>query len=97
MRIDAVLARNVATIRKAKNLSQEAVALKAGISLRSVQQVERQERWPTIPTVELIATALEVPMVELYQHRMPTPIRIKLADLSDDELLQELRLRIKQN
>jgi transcriptional regulator with XRE-family HTH domain len=52
------LARNVRAARLAAGLTLEALAAKAGISLRSVTRVERAEHIPRPATLAAIAAAL---------------------------------------
>ena len=56
--IIAVLAENVRALRKDSGLSQEALALEAGLDRTYVSQVERAKRNVTIEVLERLATAL---------------------------------------
>jgi len=51
-------------IRKERGYSQEELAHRAGIAMRYVSLLERNQRQPTISTVYLLCTALEISMTE---------------------------------
>jgi len=57
-RIVAVLAENVRRLRKAAELSQEALALEAGLDRTYISQVERRQRNVTIEVLARLAGAL---------------------------------------
>lgn len=59
MTSQATLARNVRSARLAAGLTLEALAARAGISVRSVTRVERAEHVPRPATLEAIAAVLE--------------------------------------
>lgn len=54
------LAQKIKTLRKAKGLSQEALAEKAGLSLRTVQRIEIKNKNPSGETLKRLSAALEV-------------------------------------
>lgn len=56
--IVAVLADNVRRLRKAAELSQEALALEAGLDRTYISQVEREKRNVTIEVLARLAAAL---------------------------------------
>mgnify|MGYP001387158116 CR=1 FL=1 len=60
-------AANLSRLRKARGLSQEELAYRAGIDRTFVSGCERLVRNPTLTTVEKIAAGLEVDPVELFQ------------------------------
>ena len=53
-------------IRKSKSLSQEALAFSSDIPISQVGRIERGEINTTISTIKAIATALEIPVQELF-------------------------------
>ncbi|MCD8341293.1 MAG: helix-turn-helix domain-containing protein [Clostridiales bacterium] len=55
-------ASNIRRLRKAKGLSQEQLALEAGLNPAFLGHIERCLKCPTIDTLNKIATALEVPL-----------------------------------
>lgn len=52
--------------RHLKNMSQEALALSAGITPAFVGHIERGLKSPTVNTLEKISTALDISLVELF-------------------------------
>lgn len=69
-----IFARNLRQVRRLKEISQEALALQAGLSRTYVSEVERGERNVSIDNMGLLADALGV----------------KLQDLLDPEMLKML-------
>ena len=63
----ALLARNLVSLRQAKGLSQEALALEAGLHRTFVGHVERRSRNISLDNVERLARALGVPVVRLLE------------------------------
>lgn len=61
----AALASAIGDLRKAKGLTQEAVAHGAGLTPGSLSRIERAQTNPTWTTVERLARALGVTMGEL--------------------------------
>lgn len=59
------LAQKIVQIRKMKGLSQEELSDKAGISLRTLQRIEKEETEPRGHTLRAITEVLEVPIEEL--------------------------------
>lgn len=62
---DSALAENVRTHRDAAGLTQLALASKAEVSLRTVQEIESGRAKPTLTTVSKIAQALDLSPVAL--------------------------------
>lgn len=59
-------AKQIADVRKSKGLSQEKLAERASINLRTLQRIEKGETEPRGDTLRLIAAALEVPVETLF-------------------------------
>lgn len=57
---------NIRTIRKSKKMSQEELAYSSDIPISQIGRIERGEINTTISTVKTIATALEVPIKNLF-------------------------------
>ncbi len=74
-----VFARNVRKLRRLQELSQEALALEAGMSRTYVSEIERGERNVSIDNMGALADALGVP----------------LKDLVDPEYLSDLKTKSK--
>ena len=60
-----LVGRNVARIRRAKELSQEELAERSGFSQQYLSGLERGQRNPTVVTLYELAQALGVSHVEL--------------------------------
>lgn len=63
--VNEKLAQGVKELRKRKGLSQEDLAEKSGLSLRTIQRVENKETEPTGETLKRISSVLEVGSYEL--------------------------------
>jgi transcriptional regulator with XRE-family HTH domain len=64
-----ILAENVRSYRHSKNLSQDALAEKCNLHRTYIGSVERCERNVTLSTLELLASALGVTILELLSKR----------------------------
>ena len=60
MNLQTRFATNVSILRKKRNLSQQDLADKMGVSNSYVSMLERGQRSPPLETIELIAKALGV-------------------------------------
>ena len=58
---------NLAQVRKARGLSQRALAEKAGVSRVTIARIETDKISPTLRTFEQLAAALDVPVSELIE------------------------------
>ncbi len=63
------LARRVRSLREDRRLTQEEFARRAGISVSFASLLERGERSPSFETLFTVATALGVPVHELFRDR----------------------------
>jgi transcriptional regulator with XRE-family HTH domain len=61
------LGKRIGLIRKEKGLSQEKLALEAGLNRAYIGYIERGERNPSIDTVEKIAKVLDVSLDLLFK------------------------------
>ncbi len=64
-------------IRKAKKVTQEQLAFKAGISLSQVARIETSRINPTLRTVFRISRALDVPLREMFDFDIPIEDSVK--------------------
>ncbi|HEY5237401.1 MAG TPA: helix-turn-helix transcriptional regulator [Rhizomicrobium sp.] len=70
MRSEQIVGVNIRKLRKAKGLSQEALAAESGIDMRYLGGIERGQENPTVAVVGDIAKALGVhPSVLLMETR----------------------------
>lgn len=58
--------RRIRSLRKSKEMSQEELAFKAGLSPAHLGLIERAQKKPTLETIGRLADALDVPVVELF-------------------------------
>lgn len=66
----AVFARNLRLARRLRDVSQEALALQAGLSRTYVSEIERGERNVSIDNMGLLADALGIPLRDLVDPEM---------------------------
>jgi transcriptional regulator with XRE-family HTH domain len=69
MKLKAVVARNLRVLRKQKGFTQEELADSAGINRNYVGQIEREEKSPTVDTLEKLANALKANAVDFFVQR----------------------------
>jgi transcriptional regulator with XRE-family HTH domain len=67
MKAGALVARNVRRLRVANGLSQEVLAVDAGIDRTYVSRLERGLENPTVAVLERLATALSANIEELFK------------------------------
>lgn len=78
---------NIRKLRRKKGLTQAELANKMGVSQQMVNQYENGKLNPKLETAKKIASALEVPVLEL--------LSFSLADVPTSELLAEIERRCK--
>jgi transcriptional regulator with XRE-family HTH domain len=61
----------IAMLRRARGLTQELLAERAGVSLESVRKVEQQTRTPSLAMLDALANALDIPAGELIAPSAP--------------------------
>lgn len=71
--IEETLAARVRELRKKRGLSQEQLAVQAGLHPRYVGQLERRERGASLWAVSLLAGSLGVPLSALIGGSEPRP------------------------
>jgi transcriptional regulator with XRE-family HTH domain len=93
------LGRRIRSLRRSRDLSQEGLAEKAGISYKHLGEIERGKANVTIDIVERIAAALDMEMVELfdYEHEgevkeLSRKINGLIKGASEGELRKVLRV-----
>jgi transcriptional regulator with XRE-family HTH domain len=80
MNAQAVVARNIRRLRVGRQLSQDALALDAGIDRTYVSRLERGRENPTVAILEKLAIALDAEMSEFFRkplrgEALPRPLR----------------------
>lgn len=68
MEWEKIVCTNVRRLRKARGLSQEALAGEAGIAMRHLGRIERGEGNPTVSVLARLAEVLGVQPTDLYAH-----------------------------
>ncbi len=66
MEAQALVARNLRRLRVLRGLSQENLAVDAGIDRTYVSRLERGLENPTVAVVERLAIALSAPIIEFF-------------------------------
>lgn len=69
MRLGQVFGANVRRLRKAKGLSQEALADEVGLAVTYVGQIERGSRNPSLSVVERMAEVLGTDPLDMLRPR----------------------------
>lgn len=59
--------KNIASLRAGRNLTQEKLAEKTGVSARYVQSLEAGEYLPTLPTLARLKSALRCSWNDLFE------------------------------
>jgi len=77
-----IFGKRVRALRRAKDMTQEQVAERAGLSLQSVGEIERGRGNPTLVNIERLSEALNAELTELFD----------LGDvkMTKEQVLQEL-------
>lgn len=65
-----LLGKRLATVRKEKNLTQQALAFETGLSLSQIARIETGVINTTLNTIFIIAKALEVEPKELFDFEL---------------------------
>ncbi|MBI5328286.1 MAG: helix-turn-helix domain-containing protein [Deltaproteobacteria bacterium] len=71
-----IVGENIRRLRLKAGLTQEEVALRSGLSQGYINQLESGKRRFTQKTLELIADALSVPMVELFKEEVTRQVPV---------------------
>lgn len=64
-RISKKIGLKIRLLRNKVNISQEELGFRAGVSKQQIGLIERGESSPTIDTLDMIANALEISLVDL--------------------------------
>jgi transcriptional regulator with XRE-family HTH domain len=68
MKLRQVVAKNLRRLRGERGLSQEELADRAGLNRNYVGMIEREENAPTVDTLEDLAKALDVSVIDLVRN-----------------------------
>jgi transcriptional regulator with XRE-family HTH domain len=87
--------KKIKAIRRSREMTQERLAELSGLSLQYIGEIERGTRNPSLTSMESLATALDLPIAELFnldEFRLsPEEMRTILAkqiDKADEERLR---------
>lgn len=87
--ITQATARRIRSLRKQKEVSQEELALRAGINTVYYGQIERGQKCPTVDTLYKIAIALEIPLHDLLRFDSP-PISSENVNTYVEQLIKRI-------
>jgi transcriptional regulator with XRE-family HTH domain len=59
--------KRLSELRRRRDLTQQQLAGKADISITSLAFIETGKRWPRPETIERLAEALDVPIIEFFK------------------------------
>ena len=68
MKLRQIVAKNLRKLRGERGLSQEELADRAGLNRNYVGMIEREENAPTVDTLEDLARALDVSVIDLVRN-----------------------------
>jgi transcriptional regulator with XRE-family HTH domain len=57
----------VLEVRQSRGLSLRALASRSGLSINAISRIEREESSPTVASLQRLAAALDVPLIELFR------------------------------
>ena len=64
-------AQRLKTVRRAKNLTQEELAAKSGLTLSQIARIETARTNPTLSTIFRIIRTMEIKPSELFDFELP--------------------------
>lgn len=64
-----VVGQRIRFLREQRNLSLRALAERCGLSVNAISKIERGENSPTVASLHLLASALNVPITEFFQNQ----------------------------
>ena len=73
MGLGEIVARNLRRLREERDLSQDELGNRAGITRNYVGMIERRESSPSIDVIEKLAKALRVSPMTLFDEGSPRP------------------------
>ncbi len=85
--IQEVFGKKLQHLRKQKNLTQEEVSGRSGLSIQFVGEIERGKRNPSLSSVKKIASALDVAVADVFD--------IEEFQLTTEELREKLLEQVK--
>ena len=93
MKNENLVGDNIRGLREKEGITQEGLALKSGLSQGYINQLENGKRRYTQKTLELIADALSVPVIELFKD---TSQRADVPKLGAIQILEKKKSHKKE-
>ncbi|MBI5185950.1 MAG: helix-turn-helix domain-containing protein [Nitrospinae bacterium] len=94
-----LLGARIKELRKAKKLSQEQLSEKVGIDPKHLSRIEVGRGFPSLDTLEKLATALAVELKDFFEFAHSTKnkkeLRESLCSLANEADEEKLRLAVK--
>lgn len=87
-----LLGKRIKELRKSKNLTQEKLAELINIETGSLSAIESGRHFPSLPTIERMAKALDMELVKFfdYNHLMSTEEKLNFIKESINSLSPEI-------
>ena len=103
MALQTIFGTNLRNQRKARGLTQEALAERVEVSIETIGKIERGVAAPSFATAEKIAAALDIPVIALFgagdavlppgeRGRLLTRINTTLARMNEDQLTRVAKM-----
>lgn len=71
MDIKELVGLNLRRMRLEKSLTQESLAYDAGVDASFISQIETGKRAPTVTTLDVLAKAMKMPIIEFFKSATP--------------------------
>lgn len=103
MALQRIFGTNLRNQRKARGLTQEALAERVEVSIETIGKIERGVAAPSFATAEKIAVALDIPVIALFgagdavlpsgeRGRLLERINTTLARMNEDQLARVAKM-----
>lgn len=97
MSLEEIVIENIKKIRKEKHITQERLAEYCNTSVSYIGLMETYKNIPKLSTIERIAEALNVPVLELFKSPDSEDNEKKSNDKLIDKKKQKLRKQVKKD
>ncbi|WP_037072644.1 helix-turn-helix domain-containing protein [Rhizobium sp. PDO1-076] len=75
MKLTSIFARNLRLCRQQRGLSQERLAVFAGLDRSYIGKLERELSSPTLDALEAISAAMQIDVEVLIRRQVPEPVK----------------------
>lgn len=98
MSLEQIVIENIKRIRKEKHITQERLAEYCETSVSYIGLMETYKNIPKLSTIERIAEALNVPVLELFKDDtgLASQSMLQKSDLKEEEHKQKIREHLKE-